>query len=236
LRHLEELLDVPPGSLSALLGPARPRGRQRIPGHAEISELWQGRSDLDDALRGVDTRWDERLYRVSQHDQVFIGPDGEDRSVVSRQVLRAEQDGPDRWVMILHLDEHGVALPVVRPTRHCTLGRVVSRPEVGLLVAELLFDHPLTKGETIITEHELISQAPGPPATNYERKFRLPVREYVLEVCFDPTAIPTSCARHTKIDGVPERARPVPVDATGTVHGVVLDFGPGSYGFHWEWD
>ena len=94
----------------------------------------------------------------------------------------------------MHLDEHDRPLPEIRPLRHCRLGRTVRRPADGLLVAELLFDRPLRKGETVITEHELVNSAPYPPATNYERKFRLPVREFVLEVCFDPAGCrPTVC-------------------------------------------
>ncbi|SFH78366.1 hypothetical protein [Amycolatopsis regifaucium] len=52
--------------------------------------------------------------------------------------------------------------------RGCRPGRSVHRPEDGLLVMELLFERPLAKGETIITEHTLSNSAPFPHATNYE--------------------------------------------------------------------
>jgi hypothetical protein len=95
----------------------------------------------------------------------------------SRPVRRASQATrradhaarPDQWIVIMHLDEHDRALPVIRPLRQCTLGRVVARQE-----------------------------PPHPLATNYERKFRPPVREYVLEV-FRPRrdAASTTCGRRT---------------------------------------
>lgn len=235
MAQLELVLEVPPGSLSGLLGPPRRRGRwlSRVPSAPDIAAFWPKPEAVDEAVRAVDTRWDERLTRISQHDQVFISADGGERSYLSRQVLRAEADGPDRWVVIMHLDEHNRPLPTIRPLRHCHLGRIVHRPEAGLLVAELLFDRPLLRGETVITEHELVNIAPYPPSTNYERKFRLPVREFALEVHFDPAAIPARCERFSRIDGEDEIVQQVTVDAF-SVHGVALNFGPGRYGFRWS--
>jgi hypothetical protein len=102
-----------------------------------------------------------------------------------------------------------------------------------LLVAELLFDRSLRKGETVITEHELVNSAPYPPATNYERKFRLPVREFVLEVCFDPARLPVDCVRYSQLDEDDEVA--VRVERAESVHGVALNFGHGRFGFRWSW-
>jgi hypothetical protein len=232
---LEEVLEVPPGTLSTSLGPPRRRGRwlSTVPDRPELAAYWPQPDAVEEAVRAVDIRWDERLTRISQHDHVRIGPDRCERSYHSRQVLRAEADGPDRWVVIMHLDEHDRALPTVKPLRHCSLGRTVRRPADGLLVAELLFDRPLRKGETVITEHELVNVPPYPPATNYERKFRLPVREFVLEVCFDAGALPASCELVTQLDDGAEVVRSVAVEAE--VHDVALNFGPGRFGFRWTW-
>jgi hypothetical protein len=237
LEHLENVLELAPGALVSLLGPPRPRGRwlSKAKDHPGITRLWSDSEQIDEAIREVDTRWDERLTRISQHDIVTVGPDRDERSIVSRQVLRAEADGPDRWVVILHIDEHDRTLPLVRPLRHCRLGRVVNRPTDGLLVAELLFDRPLSRGETIITEHALVNRAPCPLATNYERKFRLPVREFVLEVCFDAAALPVSCTRYSNVDGHAEQAQPAILGDAHATHGVALNFGPGCYGFRWGW-
>lgn len=232
---LESVLELPPGTLSASLGPPRRRGRwlSTVPDPPEVAAFWPRPDAVEDAVSEVDIKWDERLTRISQHDRVTIGADGGERSYHSRQVLRAEADGPDRWVVIMHLDEHNRELPEIRPLRHCHLGRTVLRPADGLLVAELLFDRALRKGETVITEHELVNSAPYPPATNYERKFRLPVREFVLEVCFDPARVPVDCVRYFRLDEADEIA--VPVERSLSVHGVALNFGPGRYGFRWSW-
>ncbi|GGS26316.1 MULTISPECIES: XRE family transcriptional regulator [Actinokineospora] len=182
----------------------------------------------DDVLSQVDTTWDERLTRLSQHDRVAVGPS---LSAVSRQVLRAEADGPDRWVLIIQSGDPDRAAPQVRPLRNCVLGRVAEDASAGLVVVELLFDRPLARGETVITEHELVN-VPVLDGT-YERKFRLPVREFVLEVGFDPEHPPEFCEQYTRDDRGIEDSRPVALDRGCSVHGVALNFGPGSYGFRW---
>ncbi|MFD9697491.1 XRE family transcriptional regulator [Lentzea sp. NPDC059081] len=226
--HLEDVLALSPGALTGLLGPVlRPRAQA-----GGISAFWPEPAVIDDVVEGVDTRWDARLTRVSQHDRVVVGPERGERSFLSRQVLRAEEDGPDRWVVILHLDEHDRPLPSIRPLRHCRLGRVVTRPADGLLVAELLFRTPLRRGQTVLTEHELVNHAPYPLATNYSRKFRRPVHEYVLEVCFD--SLPRTCTRVVQ-DAGGRRTSGVRLDEGDSVLGVALRFGPGCYGFEWTW-
>ncbi|GAB3833422.1 XRE family transcriptional regulator [Kribbella italica] len=227
---LESVLEVPAGTLSSSLGPPRRRGRwlSTVPS-SEVAAYWAEPDPVEDAVSEVDIRWDERLTRISQHDRVYVGAEGGELAYHSRQVLRAEADGPDRWVVIMHLDEHDRPLPAIRPLRHCHLGRVVSRPADGLLVAELLFDRPLRKGETVITEHELVNSPPYPPADNYERKFRLPVREYVLEISFEHP--PAWCEQYSQLDDDAEQVRAV--DPGPAVHGVALNFGPGRYGFRW---
>ncbi|HVK21670.1 MAG TPA: XRE family transcriptional regulator [Actinokineospora sp.] len=236
LKHLEAVLEVPEGSLAALLGPPRPRGRwlTTVADSMPVSALWPRPDPVTDALTGVDARWDERLTRLSQHDRVFVGPDGGEVGYTSRQVLRSEVDGPDRWVVILHTDEHDRPPATVHAVRNCVLGRVVTKRAEGLIVAELMFDRPLTRGETVITEHEIVHAAPFPVDRNYERKFRFPVREFVLEVTFDPAAIPARVERYSRVGHGPEQTVAVVPDAGGSVHSVALNFGPGCFGFRWS--
>lgn len=235
LEVLEEVLEVPEGALSGLLGPPKPRGRwlRRVAG-PEFAAFWPDQERVADAVSEVDTRWDDRLTRLSQHDLVTVGADRTERGVVTRQVLRAECDGPDRWVVVLHLDDPECPPSIVEPVRNCRLGRVINRPTDGLLVAELMFHRPLARGETVITEHALHNQPPFPHATNYERKFRRAVRDYALEISFANP--PARCARHTTDADGTETRQVVPVERNGSVHGVALGFGPGGYGFHWEWE
>lgn len=224
--HLEHILQVPPGHLSDLLGPPRSRGRWLRRAPAPMSAFWPSPLPVEHALHDLDTQWDDQLIRVSQQDFVTIGADRTERSFRSRQVLSASMNGPDRWVVIMHIDDHSRPLPMVRALKDCQVGRLVQDPEQGLLVAELLFDRVLRKGESIVIEHELVNQDQCPHATNYERKFRLPTREYVLEVTFegDLPASVTQVADNSSV--APGR----------TLLDVALDVPPGVRGFQWSWE
>ncbi|GLZ81642.1 hypothetical protein Afil01_64490 [Actinorhabdospora filicis] len=230
LRSLERVLRVPDGALRALLGPSR-----RAKARPALAAYWPRPEQVADLVSDVDVRWDERLTRLSQHDRVVLGPEGGERAIVSRQVLRAEGDGPDRWVLIAHIDQHDRPLPTVVARRNCRLGRISARPALGLVAAELLFDRPLESGETVIIEHEVRGRTPYPIGTNYERKFRLGAREFVLEICFDPARLPARCLRFEQADGDPESAWEVAVGPRGTVHAVALNLRPGRFGFRWDW-
>ncbi|WP_436496229.1 XRE family transcriptional regulator [Actinokineospora sp. HUAS TT18] len=235
LAHLESVLEVPAGSLISLLGPPRPRGRWLTTPSVDIATYWPDKAPVREAVRAVNSRWDQRLTRLSQHDLVTVGPDRDEQSIVSRQVLRADADGPDRWVVIMHIDDHDRPLPVIRALRNCAVGRSVLRPGDGLLVTELLFERPLARGETVITEHEMVNQAPCPLATNYERKFRRPVREFVVEVAFHPSALPVRCEQFSRVGAEAEQVNEAVLDGSQSVHSVALNFGPGVYGYRWEW-
>lgn len=236
LRHLELVLGVEPNSLAGLLGPPRRRSwRGGSPSDSQVAAQWPEPHVVEDMLEGVDLRWDHRLSRISQHDHYLVGGDRCVRRCWSRIVVRAESSGPDRWVTILHTDDPDAPLPDLRPVRRCRLGRLVRRPEHGLVVGELLFDRPLERGETLIVEYELVNNRPYPVDNNYQRKFRLPIREYVLEVSFDPAALPERCFVDIADERAGTRCQPVNLDASHTLHAVELNFGPGHLGFEWEW-
>ena len=238
LAALEDVLRLPQGALASLLGPPRPRGRwlpaaSARPGLADVWPTWQ---DVSEALRRVDTRWDSSLTRLSCHTRLEIDADGHERSKWSRQLLRADCDGPDRWITIYRLGRPGPP-PLVHPAGVCRSGQVVEVPESGLVVAELLFDRPLSRGETIIVESTLEHRAPLPSSTNIESTLHVPVREYVLEVAFDPAALPAACHsyRTADLDARPQE-RLLRPDSAGSVHAVALTVGPCRFGIRWSWD
>ncbi|KAA2261974.1 helix-turn-helix transcriptional regulator [Solihabitans fulvus] len=239
LRHLEDVLDVPAGALGALLGPPRPRGRGYGPSAVlPIEALWHSNERLAELLAKVDTSSDALLSRISQHDRVEIAENGGHRSLRVRQVLRAERDGADRWVLVYDGAPRGGPLPQVRALRSARLGQVLADESSGVLVAELMFAVPLARGETVVMEYELAYPGPHYPTgdDSYCRRFRLPVREYVLEVRFDPAARPVRCQQFTSAPGErsPEFYRNLTVDAWGYAHAVALGFGPGVFGMRWQ--
>jgi hypothetical protein len=176
------------------------------------------------------------LTRVNQFDQVQIGPSREERRIRVRQILRAAGDGAFRWTVVLHRNGYdGGAPPAIAPRRNCRLGRVLAEPGSDLLGAELLLAKSLRRNETIIIEYDVVNADTGALATGVEREFRKPVACYVVEVCFDPAALPVRCLQYRR-EGRHEMITDVRLSVAHSLHAVVVDFGPGTFGLHWEWD
>jgi transcriptional regulator with XRE-family HTH domain len=241
LAELEEVLGVPPEALSALIGPPRPRGRRLATASDDrgLAAFGAGTdmTDMKSALGQVDTHWDELLTRLSTHCRLELDRRGRERGMHSRQLLRAEVDGPDRWITGFQRDDPGPPpkLKVEPPHR---LGKVVENAETGLVVAEVMFDRPLRRGDIVILEYTHENRTPRPYSTVMETTLHVPVREYVLEVRFDPSALPKSC--HSFRTAEPDAdARPqerlLKPDAIGSVLAVALSAGPCRLGIRWDW-
>jgi hypothetical protein len=238
LAVLEDVLDVPAGGLSALLGPPRPRGRHlpdRRTAAPGLAETWTS-SPEGSPWDGVDTRWDATLTRISTHSRLTVDAERCERSLWSRRLLRAEAEGADRWIVVGRTDPAG-APPELEPGPGCRVGRVVHVAQEGLLVAELLLGHRLARGETALVEYTL-HHAPGlRPSTRFGARLHRATRERLVEVRFDPGARPRRCRafRSSSLDAAP-RERALRLDRAGSVHAVALGAGPGRFGIRWEWD
>ncbi|MEV6236429.1 hypothetical protein [Lentzea sp. NPDC051838] len=213
LAHLEDVLGVPEASLSRLLGPPRPRGRSR---RRELSARapWDGSG----------------LILTAQHDRVDVASCGGVRGVRSRQVMQATSAGVDRWILC---HESGSALPALTAVRSCRVGRVARERTNGVLVAELLFDEPISPGDSIAIEYELIYPHPTVEHSHF-RRFAERVHDYVLEIKFQSP--PATCEQFASGPAGTEMfggARPAPIDTWGYAHAAALDFGPGLYGMRW---
>lgn len=243
LKHLEAVLQLSPGALSALLGPPRPRGRRTSSSELPaMHAFWDPKSMAYEMLSSIDTSTDLQLRRLSQHDRAVIGANRRMKSLFCRQVLRAETDGPDRWILIYDWETSADdARPIVSHLRNCTLGEVHTSPDSSLFCLELLFERPLQRGETLLLEYELRNPSADAPALvgadDYKRKFRQSTREYVLEVQFDPSSVParTQQLSSTSEEGPAMRTRNLAVNSSGSVHAIAMDFGPGEFGIRWDW-
>ncbi|QWF78068.1 hypothetical protein [Amycolatopsis sp. CA-230715] len=242
VRVLEEILDLPAGALLGLLPPPRPRGassrRQRQDAAGTMNfpaGVLRPMLDHVGAPHALDQHHQLRL--VGLHDRCEIAPDGGQRATTARAVLQAEADGQNRWLLVY---DHGGAHaepPKLTTLRNCRAGRVAVDVQHGLTVAELLFDHPIDRGETQLIEYALLN--PGPPYPDgrrtYYREFRRPVREYLLEVCFDTDTVPEHCWQYSRTAANrPEERKDLKMDTGGSVHAVALDFGPGVFGIAWS--
>ena len=240
LSELEEVLGVPPEALSALIGPPRPRGRRLATATDDRGLAAFGADDMEDmqsALAQVDTRWDEALTRLSTHCRLELDTRGRERRMRSRQLLRAEVDGPDRWITGFQRDDPGPP-PKLRVEPPHRIGKVIENAETGLIVAEIMFDRPLRRGDIIILEYTHENRPPRPYSTVMQTALHVPVREYVLEVRFDPAALPESCHsfRTAELDAdARPQERLLKPDAIGSVLAVALSAGPCRLGIRWDW-
>lgn len=227
LPHLEDVLGLDPGALSAALPPTRERARRTAVRGLDV--LWPEEPHTA-VLARLDTRHDADLDRVSVHDVLRLGPDGGQVSLTVRQVLRARTDGPDRRVVMHGQRDASAGLPRLYARRGCTVGRVVRHAVGGVIGAELVFHKPLRRGETVVMEYALASPSPGPRDVEYARRLRLPMREYVLEVEFDRRALPVSVVAFTE-----DREQAITLDADRRAHLVHTDSAPGTTGIRWTW-
>lgn len=227
LPHLEAVLGLCPGGLSAALPPARARSRRHDVRGLDV--VWPEVAHAA-VLGRLDTRWDAELDRVSVHDVLRIGPDQRQVGLVVRQAMRARTDGPDRRVVMHSQHDTSAGLPRIRPQRGCVLGRVEHDSAAGVIGAELLFHRPLHRGETVLVEYDVVSSGRGPRELAYTRRLRLPMRQYLLEIEFDPLALPASVVAFTE-----GRTQPIMLDADRRVHLLHTDTAPGTTGIRWSW-
>ena len=239
VRLLEEILSLPPESLISQLGPRRPRGRwlSHPPGSIDIDRLFQDSGSVAKMLEELDNRMHHELTRMSLHDLYVVGPQRQEVSLTVRQVLRANVDRVSRAVAVFRTDDTTHPHMRMRAIRNCRVGRVRSDVDAGLLAGELVFDRVLSQGDTVVVEHQFLTHSVE--ATDiYFRGFAGPVGEYVLQVQFDPLAVPARCFRFERrgISAPDQGVREVWIGNTHGAHVVAYDVPPGIIGMRWEWE
>lgn len=211
---LESVLGLPAGSLDALLGdddPADPA------------------TDL--AVLGRRMRR-PGLERLLVQENCHLGPDFEQRLVRVREVVRAKRDGVARGFFYYHGEQLDEPLPSLRALGGCRLGRVRTDPTAGILLGELLLERPLAEGETAVLDYELRFTGTA-PADHHERRLPLGARDYLLQVHFDPAAVPADCVAYQRPDDEPAREQQLWIGSYHTAHLVVPEPGAGNYGIRW---
>lgn len=231
IRALEEILEVPAGSLLGLLPPPRPRG----------STSRRRQDEPESPPLSLDQQPDVTLVGLHDHCVVSRNPaaDGVSHSTVTaKAVFRAQADGQDRWLLAYRQDgiTGPAAAPVLAAVRGCTLGRIEVDAPAGLTLAELVFTRPIDTGDTHLLEYSLdYSHDPGDDSRKaHFREFWTPIPEYLLEVEFVSDAIPGQCWRysHHDHDGAAE-SHDLTLDERGCAHTVAVNFGPGVVGIGW---
>lgn len=234
---LERVLGLSATALTGLLGPRRPRGRwvRPAPGVFRVEQLLPMSEVAARLADQLEMPKAPELDRLCVTDQLWIGPDRTVRRMVVRQVLRAVSDRVTRS-FVLHYGEHSMHTPSLVATRHCRVGRVRTDTESRFLGVELILDRVLTPGDTTILEYEL---DPAHCAdAHFERSFRSPAHQHILQVQFDPAAVPTRCVSYRRggQDAADEDSQDAWINQELVAHVVRVGMSPGLYGMRWEWD
>lgn len=225
---LEEILELPPGSLVDLLTCADTDVRPgRVADIAPVAELL-------DAVPGA---LDRDVELVSVQHKITVDAQRRTTSMWSRTAVRALRDGVDRYLVRYYGNPGCVAARVrPRPLGNCRLGRFVPHPSAPALVYELAFGHELRAGDTWVFEYELLDPTAG-VSEEFAYGFRHPAEQYVLEVAFDPRARPATCYSFAQRDLHDERhpTGTLTLSAHDTVHLIASVVSSGVLGIRWEW-
>ncbi|MBT2482258.1 hypothetical protein [Streptomyces sp. ISL-94] len=237
---LEQILELPDGALVRLLrtpdpgpGPASP------PAARSYRALISVGAAVEQLLEGMELPPDGGLHSLGHHERVRVGPGGEMRSRASQQIVRAHRDGVDRYLAIHHGDPGcDVSRMEVTAYENCRTGRVRRHPEAGVVVAELLFDARLRRGDTYVFGYG-IRDGTGARSSEYVRGFSYAGGQYMLQVRFDEAALPVRCRRFARTG--PQAPRTGFADLTPSgrhraVHLVEQTVRRGILGIAWDWD
>jgi hypothetical protein len=229
---LEEILGLPAGSLVVLLGPPRPRGHGvGLPaGSREYRHILPTWAALTDLLASLGTVADSKLHIAAQHEQVWIDAEGCCPRRETFQILRAHQDGVDRYVAIVDADPGAdIDRVELEALENCRVGRIRRDPEAGLLVAELLFDLTLRIHQTHLIRYAVVDRS-AVESHEFHRGFRFPAGQYALQVRFDQRKLPVACFAY---QGPAEQE--LPMTGHHAVHINVAPVPPGVVGIRWDW-
>jgi len=223
LPELESLLGLEVGALSRCLSG---RLSRRVGAVESFDSL------LGDPATAVAVGEDD-VARVSSHLVVDVGDQGEIVRARLRQLVVADRDGVDGVTLFVGPDvgtqENAV---VIEPVAGCTVEETRDL-ENGIRGSRLIFERPLARGESALTEIE--ARAVGLDLeTDYALAAEQRLEEVLVWVRFHPDRIPSRVWIYFSEGGL-RHDWPVDLNGGHSVHYRQTAFGPGSLGARWEW-
>lgn len=231
--ELELLLGLAPGALrdvasarAPAMGP-RPRPVQwsRAPGVAEAVRSARAALGLGQGA--------EELRPLSLATGMDVGADGRPELVRSRTLSQAPRSGIRRTAVVLDLEEPVAERPPLVELFGAVEGEVVSFPELGLFVTELVLPRPLQQGETVPLSQTYAWPATVRPWREHWVEATRTHADLTLWVRFHPDAVPTSWEVFTET-AEEDRTRPLDPRGRTSAHLNLTGFGPGRAGIRWS--
>lgn len=240
LRAMEQILGLPRDALIQLLGPRRPRGRWLDHAHGVVSyeAIFDDHARLTRIMTSGDFVHPDRCTYQTVEDRMTLDSDGVVRRIEVRNLVSALTDGVDGCVVYYRADDD--SHPDVRPVEGCRLGRTRVDRESGYMVAELLFDRRLNRGDVHLVafdQHFTAARVRPGTSDHYYKAFRSPCRSYLLRVVFHPDAVPVRLRafRANRWGDEPTEEQALPCYRNRVTHVHTPDVSPGVVGVRWEW-
>jgi hypothetical protein len=235
VRALEEILGLPAEALMRLLVAPSP-----VPGRVMALRPRQGldenTGDLARLLDGLPGSRERSLEVVFAEEKAVIDADRRTASVWRRLLVRCIRSGAERYIL-RYFGDPGCRIDRVRVrgTENCRLGQMLRNPS-GILVAEILFGETLSCGDTWVFEYR-VDDGTGQPATELAHGFRMGEEQLVMEVRFQPTALPVDCHTFAQAGLYDPRHRTADLrlNQHHAVHLVVQGMDTGVLGIAWSW-
>lgn len=231
--QIEKLLDLPCGSLVALVGPSRRPGPRRH--RIGVGELSPHPALAAQMLAELGLDGDCGLSDLTRHHVVEVDEHGRQTNVAVRKVIMATRDGADRYP-VLASSHSPISPPPDLVARHgCRVGRTSLHLNGEVFVWELVLQRPLRKGESALTDHRLVMNHDPLPRPMFE--IILPERtpEAAVWINFDPDRMPTAVELYTDFDGSSPTCILADLDGATSVHILRQRCGPGRMGVRWSW-
>ncbi|MDO5629169.1 MAG: hypothetical protein Q4G43_12695 [Mobilicoccus sp.] len=225
---LEDALEVPSGFLASRLPAERERLRAaglydqssvpaddpREPHEAAVSQLGMSYADFV---------WE------CVHDRIRIDEHHAEAEHEVRLLLTATRDGVEAYPVWIHTSDSD-SYPVVTAVSGTRVGRVLEFRENACVAVQMLLPRPLAAGETVSVEHRQSFLGVSTPRDRLTRGVGTPSREVVMEVQFDPRALPSRVMSEVTVAG--ERLQ-TELEPRSTVQLHVHDSPPGEFEIWW---
>ncbi|MCR6487865.1 hypothetical protein M8542_34070 [Amycolatopsis sp. OK19-0408] len=225
LAALEEVLHLPGGELSALLGARRCRGpaaRSTQDVH-RMANAWGAPVSLRDALADCTV---PPVRAVARHDTLYLDHRGVNERLAAAVTLLAT--APTRRAVVLVRGASRERIPVLGRTRGCVLRRCRVVAGQGLALLELELDRLLLAAETGRIEYEVLFDDDVRNDHWFLRTHRT-VRDLRLTAVFTAPMTPAAVAVVA-----PGPHRGVQRTATGFT-AAAGNVRPGCFGLRWSW-
>ncbi|WP_050670397.1 hypothetical protein [Luteipulveratus halotolerans] len=233
IQALEEVLDIPAGTLTTLL----PADLERASRQGRFSAAASFAGTVDRLVREMGTTGPGHTVNLSVIERLVIGSTGALEHKEVHQVIRAIDD-VDRQI-VTYQGERGCDVELLRleATSGCRVGRTRTDAEAGLLLVELLFDRNLRRHEPHVFQYR-ITDGNSLPMTEH---YRLHIQRggiHVAEIEFQPDRLPSQVEEFYRrnLEEPDVRRRVVDLQDGNRAYLVTEQLVPGISGLSWSWD